>query len=342
LSAAEETMMRSMIGALAVLALVAQPLAAQPARSRLLAVPATASWQHAETSMILPPTAAGLTRGEIRDNGEAEMDVTAGYADPASGITATISLYRTMTPQVALWFDRALTRITPAGAPPPAVTGFARPGASTPGGLRAAIDVAAPQPGGTALAVVPLGDWLLKIRLTAPGLDRAALDERLTRFIAALHWPAETSPARAAVPIEPCPSPLRFRTARLVRSDMAGALMDALGGITLSEDEHRPPPVYCREPGATPAYGVYRPDGARNRYLLALGDAGIALSLGPALDLSALTDGGSAGERYSMTLLDRTGTAVLPSFNRLPPPEQALAVASVGGPALSVSVSPPR
>ncbi|HKR25104.1 MAG TPA: hypothetical protein VJS15_07585, partial [Allosphingosinicella sp.] len=110
-----------------------------------------------------------------------------------------------------------------------------------------------------------------------------------------------------------------------------------LGSAVVAQQEG-PPPVYCREPGATARHGVYRVEGSRDSYLLALGDAGVALSLGQALDLGALTGQGGGGRRYSMTLLERSATSALPSFNRLPPPDQAIAVAFGNrGPVISIS-----
>ena len=94
---------------------------------------------------------------------------------------------------------------------------------------------------------------------------------------------------------------------------------------------------YCREPGASEAFAVYRPGGAKDSYIIALRDAGFALSLAPALIVEGLTSGGGEAQ-WSMTLLGRAGAAVLPSFDRLPPPEQAVDVLArnSSGPRLSV------
>jgi hypothetical protein len=188
--------------------------------------------------------------------------------------------------------------------------------------------------------------WLVKVRMTSARLDPAALDARLTAFIAALRWPAEAKPAPAAVPVMPCPDSLAFKKAKTVRSDMGNALLDAIGGTAeLDEvDEGKAGPVvYCREPGPLRIYGVYRPDRSRDSYVIAMGDAGTALRLAPALDLGMLTGGGSGGKRVAMTLLEHDSTTVLPSWNRLPSPEQAMAVAFSGQrrETISVTRSPP-
>lgn len=339
--------MRLKFGAFLLLLLaVPDAASAQQAQPRTLSVPANASWQHAETGMILPSRSAGLAREDIRDTTDAELDVIASYQNRDEGITATVYLYRTMTPDAALWFDRALTAIALRpeyrleGAPR-VPAGFTRPGGSTASGLRAALSSGAPDLSGTAVAIAPLGGWLVKIRLSAARLDRAAIDDLLTRFIQGLRWPAETRAERVAVPIAPCPTPLRLRQARVVRDDGAQVLLNLLAGAVVARNDHGPPPVYCREPGATLEYGVYRANVSTEAYLIAVSDAGIALSVGQALRIDGLSGGG--GGRYSMMLEGRGTTSALPSFNRLPPPRQAMAVAFGNhGPTISVSTGDAR
>ena len=334
-------------GALALCAIAAPAqVHAQAAQQRTLEVPAQSAWQHALTSMILPPQAGGLTRSQVADLGAEELDILAQYAGP-DGTVATVYLFRTGVPDVALWFDRAAFAISVspqyglAGAALPAPTPFMRPGATIASGLRVALDLNAASLRSTALAVAPLGSHLLKIRLSSGGLDRAAIDARMTRFIEDLRWPAAAAAESAAAPVLPCAAPLRLRRARLVRMDIGDSLLAALSGMPREPKDDGPRPVFCREPGATAQYGVYRPGGSRQAYLVALGDAGIALSLGQAISLTQLTGGGGGPRRISMTLLDRSSTGVLPSFDRLPPLAQAVSVAFSGrGPGISVSTTP--
>jgi len=344
--------MRSTFVLAALMALAPAPLAAQqPAQARTLAVPANALWQHARTSMILPFQSAGLARGGVRDNGEDERDVIAQYGSDSDEAFATVYLFQTGVPDAALWFDRALAPIMLRpeyglqGTSPPVPVAFARPGDSAASGLRASVDLTAPQLRSTAIALAPLGDFMVKIRMSSARLDRAALDEILGRFIEGLRWPAESArPATAAQPIAPSPEPLQLRNARTVRTEMTDSILGAalVGTISNSQAENnRPPPVYCREPGATLASGVYRPDAASDAYVIALNDAGIAYSVGEALDLSALMGERSRGSRYSLTLLTRNASGVVASFNRLPPPAQALSVAERTGPQIMTSYDSP-
>ena len=345
--------MRSMLVLAALMALMPAALTAQqPAASRPLAVPATASWQHAQTSMILPPRSAGLERGDIRDNTQDERDVFAQYGSASDEAFATVYVFQTGIPDAALWFDRSLTAIMVRpvygleGAPGPVPVAFARPGASLASGLRVSFDLTAPELRSTALAVAPLGDFMLAIRMSSSRLGRAALDEKLSRFIDGLRWPAQAAhpAAAAAQPIAQCPEPLQLRNARTVRTEMSDSL---LSGVLISAINHSesannpPPPIYCREPGATIAYGVYRPNASRDSYVIALNDAGIAYSAGQTLDLAALTGGGSQGRRYSLTMLVRNASGVVASFDRLPPPAQAWSASQRSSPQIMVSRDPP-
>lgn len=291
-----------------------------------------------------------MSRGEIRDSTADELDVNAVYREETDGLTATVYLYETMTPDVPLWFDRALFEIRQSpefglsGTPEPVLTAFTRPGSAIASGLRTAMDTHGGGTTSTAVAIAPLGTWLVKVRLSSSRLDRAALDDRLTRFIAGLRWPAPAAPAataggtedaavpvlveRVAVPVLACERPLQLRPARIVADDMSQAIMSSVSGMVAARGtiEGRAP-VYCREPGATIDHGVYRPNAATDAYMIALGDAGIVVSLSRAIDLSSLIGGrGGGSNRFSMTVLARDETAVYPSFNRLPPPEQALQV----------------
>jgi hypothetical protein len=335
----------------AALLLAGAPAVAQP-QPRMLEVPATASWQHEATGMILPPHAAGLSRGGIVDRTAAEQDVSADYGGE-DGLTTTVYLFQTPLPDPALWTDRALAAIVlrPGfGLDPnavPAATPFRRPGAAAASGLRASVKLNGSGLASTAVALVPLQGWLVKVRMTSARLDPASLDARLTAFIEALRWPAEPKPAPAAVPVAACPDSLAFKKAKTVRDDMSDVLMNAITG-SIEQDQSEAGKAgrlqYCREPGPLGPYGVYRPNGRRDSYVIALGDAGSALRLAPALSLDMLTSGRSGGGKVAMTLLERDTTSVLPSFNRLPSPDQAMAVAFSGRPreTISVTTGPPK
>jgi hypothetical protein len=317
--------------------------AAAQSAPRDLAVPADKSWQHAHTGMILPPRVAGLTRSALRDSGTDELDVAAAY-DAPGGVTATVYIYKSIIADASLWFDRADAAIrlrnpnaVAAGGPVP----FAFPGAAANSGLRMAYQVGSPGPRSTAVAITSVGGWLVKVRISASSLERAEVDEKLSAILGGLRWPKEENPARAAAPIQSCAAPLVTKKAKLVKEDMGQTLVNLISGAVVAEGgADKPMPVYCREPGPAGAHAVYRPNGSADSYIVALGDAGIALNVGPALDIMEI---GSGRKSYSVVLYGRNGTSALPSFNRLPPPEQAIATLHNGsGGGMSITTTPKK
>lgn len=79
----------------------------QAPAARTLDVPAGNSWQHAETSLVLPPRLADLRRVSIRDLGQDELDIVATYQGD-DGTVATVYLFKSGLPNPSIWFDRAL------------------------------------------------------------------------------------------------------------------------------------------------------------------------------------------------------------------------------------------
>ncbi len=313
------------------------------AQLRTLDVPSRATWQHAETGLRLPPSLADTNRASIRDSTAAEMDIIAAYTT-GDGLEATVYLYRSGLPDVSLWFDRAMTTMrlrpnfgVPANASP-RVEPFTPPGRDRPTGLIASLDLEG-QYRGTVLLVAPVApNWLLKIRMSSTRLGAGELRARLDSFARAIHWPAMAGEVREAGTIADCQQPLRLRRARVIAPNMGDALIGGLMGAAVITRPSESGLTYCRERGATLETGIYRPAGSTDSYILALGDAGIALSLMPAVTTADL----GAGERgrgtaISMTLLDRARAATWPSFDRLPPPEQAMQALRQSGPIVSAS-----
>jgi hypothetical protein len=309
---------------------------------RTIEAPAGSGWTHAQSKLVLPASVAGLPRGKIGDATQEELDVVADYSDHSNGMIATVYVYRTGLPDAAIWFDRAVwaIQVTPVyalnGAALPAPSTFSASGSGKAIGLRQSIALTAPDLRSTAVAVAPIGKWMVKVRLSSKNLDAAALDSKLSEVLAALGWPAEAGTGREIAAVVDCAKPLKTKKAKIVPQDMGQMLMAAVSDVAMERDGRQP--VYCREPGLPASFGVYRADGSENSYVLTLDDAGNAMSVSPALDLGSLL-GGSGGKSWSMVRLDRNGTSVFPSFNRLPPPEQAVSVALGSTPTLSTTVS---
>jgi hypothetical protein len=312
--------------ALAGLLTVALAMPAQAQTKREIAAPAGAPWKHAQTGITLPPTLLGIARGSIGDNSSSEVDVFAGYGD-GQATTITLYVFRPALASVPIWFDRSESQVlmrdvygnaTPAAAP----SAFPPPGGKAASALRR---IYLPSKGpfkSTGLAIMPIGEWLVAVRISSQQFDAAALDAKLDEVIKALGWPGSATDAEAAVPVVACATPIAYAKKAKLK---APSMMDALLGATLSTmtptDEEKAKAVHvtwCREGAPKQEYAVYRAVGDNTGYTIAMGDAGRVIDVTPGLAL----DSKDPGYRLSLGLLDQT--LIYPSFDKLPAPDAAI------------------
>jgi hypothetical protein len=314
--------------------LFATPAVAQ----RTLDVPAKNVWQHADTGLQLQPRLAGLQRIQIQDTSKSELDIMAQYGS-ADDVLLTVFLFRPALDSVPVWFDRAEVQVMHRGIfgkamPEGAPLAFAPPSSTTASGLRR---MYRPEKAfmSTGLAVMPLGEWLVAVRLSARKLDFPALDARLTDVIAGLGWPAGVVERPAAVPVAPCPTSLTYaKSAKLRKPTIETALTAALIApvrADMGDKEKGAPITFCRESKSGLDYGVYRQPESMDSYTMALGDAGRVLNLYPALALK----GGKPG--FTMTLDNLGVTMIYPPFDKLPAPEVAWKTIKTAKPMSSAS-----
>lgn len=321
--------MRWMIG-------LAALVGAASADARDLDVPVEKAWQHARSGLILRSRIAEFVRTGISDSTADELDVAAQFRSPLDGAVLTVFVFRPAGGGVALWFDRARTALEQNRAfgsvsPLTPESAFALPGRTTASAMRQAFAASSAAYRGTAVAIVPIGEWRVAVRVSGPA-EGASIDARLTAVLAAISWPASTD--AAATPIGPCPEPLRFVKARQRKPDMmqglmAGAVASAAAEEAAKTKDKPAEAPLCRD--ATPPtsmFGVYRHTGQEG-YLLALGDAGRTVGIYPSLT-SLLVD---TKPGYAVSFNDLDGsTAHFPEFDRLPRPEQVVDTVMRGTP----------
>lgn len=320
-------------------AIVATLLATTPALARDLAVPPDKGWQHAETGLVLTAKLDGLARTKLIDETTNEHDVIAEFADPDRNVIATVYLFHPAIDDVAIWFDRSQTAIeardvyggaTPVNAAPLA---FAPPGATVASALRQVYSPHRAPYRATALAMIPTGDWLVAIRMSATTLDPAALDLAMSRIIGAIRWPSAPSAAPAAMPVTPCTTTLRYTKAKLLKPSGSHMLLTLLGGAIASshkaDDKPAPHQSWCRDAASAQDYGVYRTDAmGDSSYALAILDAGRAVFVQRSIAAQI-----GEGESYSVSLIDvDRSTVAFPSFDRLPQPAQVAELVFKGQP----------
>jgi len=315
---------RSLVVASLLTAAVALPAQAQ--NKRQIDAPADAPWKHAQTGIVLPSSLLGIARGSLDDNSSSEIDVFANYGAGQATIV-TLYVFRPALASVPMWFDRSETQIlmrdvygnaTPAA---PAAA-FAPPGSKAASALRRLYLPSKGDYKSTGLAIMPLGEWLVAVRISSREFDATMLEAKLDEVIKTLGWPNGIGDADPALPIATCTTPIAYAKKAKLK---APSMVDALFGATLATmeptDEQKAkatPVTWCREGEPKQAYGVYRSVNNDTGYTIAMGDAGQVINVMPGLAL----DSKNPGYQLSLGLLDRT--LVYPSFDKLPAPDVAI------------------
>lgn len=116
------------------------------------------------------------------------LDYQITYDTPGDSIT--VYVFRATHPNAALWFERAdsVLNVGRKGwqlTNPTAIERITAFGASAPNGLRRAYR-AGKDIKSTALAVIQVNDWIVKVRSSSTTLDREAQLARLARILAAI------------------------------------------------------------------------------------------------------------------------------------------------------------
>lgn len=318
--------------------IVSTPLAA-----RDLAVPADKGWKHAETGVILKSQLAGMPRTALTDATQSEHDVAAQFEAADKSVFATVYIFHPAIADVGMWFDRSQMALetrdlfhnaAPASADP---VSFAAAGTGSASSLRQAYAIPGGRYRSTALAVMPVGDWIVSLRMSSGSLTADQLDLRLQDVVKSIGWPAAAATSTSvATPLKPCAVPLAFpKKAKLTKPDGADLLMTLLGGTMAVKEAAKkkdapPPPkvTWCREGKGLTDYGVYRADNEATGYIIALYDAGRVASVQPSIMGQV-----EKKDAYAVSLTDVDGTiSTFPSFSAMPKPEQVWGLVSSGNP----------
>jgi len=342
---------------------LAAPVSAQPAPPAAITAPADQPWVHEPASIIFPAAIDLFARSEVKDlsNGRL-LDVSVAYDDPVARTHVNVYVYHAAEPSTALWFDVAATMIatnskfgtvTPQADP----IAFAIPGATVATGLRQSFSVT--QLGrSSGVALIALGEWVVKLRMTSPVYDAAQLDAAMDRMIRQIGWPRTLPPLAAATPFHACEKARPFGpNAKKRKLDGAAVLLGAMAGKVESDDrskalEKGAPPaplMFCvhsdRISGRLPIYqGEKHEDG----YVIPLGDSGELLVV-ERDSLSGLLLGSKGHMPWSLTVKKHDKWLQYASYDAMPPPTQAIlavqsehpvSVTTVYGKENSVTLSP--
>ena len=324
-----------------------------------VASPAQAApWKHKYSKLQIPDQVTDLKLTNVKDAENNGLDVIVNFGSAEGGESTTIYVFRKTSGDVPVWFDRAAAlivvrpefgRVTATTQP----TSFIPPGQATATGLKQVFSTAGGEWKSTAVALIQMGGWYVKLRLSSTTRTPDELAVRLEQTLVSLKWPTKLAAGPVATPITACTTPLSFAAeAALAPADPSAGLMAAVlasgagaaaagaananvkvkGRIVLEK-----PGVWCRDSAIvgdgdqSSLVAVYRNDSQTDGYLLALGDSGRAISIGRNSLAAILAEEGKVTAPTwtpSLILLDRT--IVYRDFASLAPPIQLLAVADKG------------
>lgn len=295
---------------------------AQALEFRAIEVENGQDWEHGETGITLPAALLGAKRVKVFDNSTGEFDVQAQYIAEKHNRVISVVINRPGMMSVPLWFDRAHAALPEvwkeAGAKP--ATAFAPPGSKTANSMRVSYG-SGRKKNSTALALVPIGDWMLTVRIETKG--SAADAERMTDLILnALHPPIDIG-APVPAEIQPCGEPLNYEQAEVLRADAAEALRAghfvALRlPVILNENQCREAQGILGSGEDAVQWAAYRRVEFDSGYAIALGDSGTVLEV----ERLSLTNGNAA--EYSFSLWDAEQVSQFPQLSGMPTPQQAL------------------
>lgn len=320
---------------------------AESQQPRPIELSAKAEFKHRHSKVRLPPVLAGLPRSKTVEYEADQLDTLSEYAAADNGEVYTIYVYRNVAGGLPVWFDRARRMIEHRAALGTATLHaagpFVPPGRSNAAGLLATYAAAGKGYRSSGVALVPVGEWLVKLRASSQSLAPAELEARLKSVLAEIAWPGKMAPAPDAAPVADCTTALALSgEAKPAEKDdssggamLVGALMGQMAASKEPPKTSAPPRAirWCRDSTELAEGGVYRADGETDSYLIALGDAGRAVSAGPNAGqalLNASEEGKGGGDRYEVSLIFLAETMNSALLDRLPPPAQAIAIVKEG------------
>ncbi|WP_447760988.1 hypothetical protein [Sphingopyxis panaciterrae] len=302
-----------------------------------LPVQAGTAWMHAHSGITIPATLGDLARMRATSFVEPQLDISQNFGSSDGQQQLTIYIFRNTNGSVPLWFAQAQRAITmrddlknPALAIPPVA--FTPPGRAAGSGLKAVF-----APTGvegvrsTGVALFAVGDWYVKLRATSATLSASELSDWIETALAGITLPrAAAAPALPAAvqPIAGCDAPLTFAPEA---TDSALAATALTIGVQTPAARLKPA-QWCLDSVVGGNRAVYRPDGTRDRYLLATGDNGKALAVQPQ----------APGGYYSVNFVTAAQTFRLVAQDRLPSPQRVLALVDGERSVGATSTWPPR
>lgn len=318
----------------------AAPVAAQQA----LPLKPGKAWKHKHSGISVPATLAGTPREQGMAYAPDDLDVGLSFVVDNAVESLTFYIFRDTNGAVPVWFSQAQWGIENRdtyGHPPLVLApqAFVPPGQTTASGLKAIYEPKSGSYRSTGVMLLPVGDWYVKIRASSQTRSPAELGQWMDAALAEIAWPKAIEAEPVAVPVTPCAAPLAFPVeAQDAPKDGGADLLGGLLGMMVVEGKAKPTPEskaalanarWCRDSSAGGNAVVYRRDEDAERYLLAVGDNGNGIWVGPDAGAQLLTQTDKNKEtapRYSITLMMAGQNTNFVAQDRLPSPKRVLSI----------------
>ncbi|MCL4672354.1 MAG: hypothetical protein KJZ64_05340 [Sphingomonadaceae bacterium] len=339
------------LAALAAVGFSAIPAAAQTA----VAVKAGKVFKHEHSKIVIPARLGGIERSGATDFSKDFLDVAIRFdtADGQEGLS--VYVFRDTIGTVPVWFSQAQLAIEardiyagPIIEVAPEV--IALPGSTGGEALRVIYrGGAGSEFSSTGLAFFSLGAWYIKVRASSKTRSAANLAIWMEQAISELTLPAKLEPSKALAPVAACDNLLAFpQEAEDAPVDGAASLLNGVLGMMVangeieegSDEDDEAAQRWCRDATISGVQTLYRPGSATDRYMIALGDSGRGVFVGPdagASLMAATSEGGEKGEQFAVTYHLPDAQISYVAQDRLPSPQRVTELINGNRSTMSVS-----
>lgn len=342
------------------LAMVLMLSEAAAAKSVPIQVEAGAKYKHQASNVTLPATLGGIPRAHTTAFSDDLLDVGSEYIDADQTEYVSIYLFRNVSGDVPVWFDRARTAILNLkdkypGAKPTGIRAFVPKGQKLATGLMEVMTTDGPLKS-TGLMVLPFSGFYAKLRVSSKVKGPTELEQMMWSIANEIDWKSKQNEQTAA-PVMDCTSTLTLSAnAKPVEASkedkMASALLSGLMSQMVAADPKKyktTPGNFCREPNSGSwASDIYRFNQTNDSYMLALGDNGTAITVDKNSLAALMGDKKGKPAGYSVRYILMAKTISYPELDSLPTAERLtdyvdnsapLSVATTWGDKKEVSIS---
>ncbi|APG63338.1 hypothetical protein LPB140_11680 [Sphingorhabdus lutea] len=255
---------------------------------------------HKESGITLPYKMAGYERDSAASYSPTNLNISAQFSPKDESEFFSIYIFRATNGNAPIWFDRANYAITSRNifgdlTPISAAQPFTPTGQNQSSGLQIIYDAKGKGFKSTGLMFFQMGEFYIKIRASSKIKNGEELKKWMEIGASEIIAPKNSRQFPIAVPVQPCATKMiTFEDAQIIKSDdeedMSAGIYSALLGMTDPSDisaegaeaAEQAPATWCRDDQYNaPPGAIYRAGESMNSYLLAFGDSGNALSVGP-------------------------------------------------------------